>query len=725
MSLRYHRNFNIRMVHRWDPLRSVNSTHSPSYTIVEHTGENPKQSRDILSREEREIKEMEWLVRTSEKYLHRNSPSGGGTSSKDVVSRSQCRRVHNLMKAWGARRTEAAPLIVDKLFQYLQENAPHSITTQSYNLRLDAWAARKDAQSITRCSEILNLLKEHKHLQPNVHSYNACIKSWIRGARHESVDKVEQLLGEMHDVANQTGNVMMLPNRRSYNLLLYGLAHSNSTSIAALRALEIFEYLKDNPAPFCKPNANSFHQLMLCLARDDQSTGFEDRLDKALAACLDIAKESDFDIYADTFNVYMGGWLKSRRSVGLERIEAALCTMERLYAEGHKSSGPNCITMNTVLAAYIKFAKEDNLDCILRTRKRLESTYALTPDTTTFNTLIDAHTKSRRATADISALSLLQIMERHLVKNKKRAKPDSYTYCAVIDCLAKTNPHDAGLQAEQVLRRMIELHINFGGEKPTLAVYNSVLNAMAVSSPGNLTAAKNLLSEMEDRKEGSMAPKPDIIAYNSALKAALRSGRVYGAQWADELLQSLESKAKQGGSLGPDSFSYTTVIAAYARSKFRDKVAKAVELVDRAILLHLGGYMKESPGVSVFNAACNACCFADGDADEKRNAFTAMMGIRDLLTAYTQADETSYGTLLRGCSQLLQRGSTKQDEYVRQLFREACERGLCGNFVLKQMRFAASPETYRELLGFDIIVPCGTADLPHAWSRNVMRRRRR
>ena len=620
------------------------------------------------------------------------------------------------MKAWGSRRTEGAPRIVDQLFSHAQTNAAYSITTQSYNLRLEAWAACKDSTASQQCTDILTILKEHDELQPNVHSYNACIKAWIRSATEEGLDKAELLLKEMHDGFNQTKDIMMAPNRRSFNLLLYGLTHSKDASTAATRALEIFDYMKENVEPFCQPNGNTFHQLLLCLARDDNTENFERRLDETFQACLVLAEEREIEVYADTVNVYMGGWLKSRRPTSLRRILAALDTMEKMYQDGNTITKPNCVTLNTVLAAHIKFSGPDAVDQILSTRKRLQSAYFIKPDTTTFNTLIDAHAKSYRATADISALSLLQIMERHLVQGKKRAKPDCYTYCAVIDCLAKCNTSGAGEQSEQILRRMIELHQTRGGVQPTLTVYNAVFNAIAASSPVNLTSVKTLLVQMEHSADDRL--KPSVVTYNSAFKACLRSGTVPGVEWADEVLQSLEAKSTANSALKPDSFSYTTVIAAYARSLLPNKAIKAAELVERALRYHHEGRLDGSPGVSIFNAACNACCFVDGDRDEKAHAFSTIVAISTLLTNYTQPDETTYGTLLRACSQLLQRGQ-KQQTIARQIFRKACDDGLCGDFVLKQIRFAANPETYKELTGFGIGEPIVREAIPYSWRCNT------
>ena len=275
----------------------------------------------------------------------------------------------------------------------------------------------------------------------------------------------------------------------------------------------------------------------------------------------------------------------------------------------------------------------------------------------------------------------------------------------------------------QILSRMIELHQSHGGVQPTLSVYNAVFNAIAASSPVDLTSVKTLLAQMEQSVD-SQVPKPSIITYNSAFKACLRSGTVHGAEWANEVLQWLETKSTVQSTLKPDSFSYTTVIAAYGRSLYPKKATRAAELVERALRHHHEGCFDGSPHVSIFNAACNACCFVDGDSDEKAHAFSTMVAVSTLLSNYTQPDETTYGTLLRACCQLLQRGE-KQQAVVRQIFRRACNDGLCGDFVLKQIHFAADPKTYKELTGFSIGEAIFREDIPYRWRCNAKYTERR
>lgn len=685
------------------------------------------------------------------------------------------------MRAWGNRRTEGAPYVVDQLFWHLHKHAPHSVTTHSYNLRLQAWAVSTAADAAPRCEALLAELQngggggaptqgddgqsqqqqqqqsQLQEIKPNVHSYNACIKAWIRSASPAGVERASQLIRQMQETYRQTNDIMVAPGRRTYNLLLYGLAHSDQAAPAASRALEIFEFMRNSPEPFCQPNGNTFHQVMLCLARNDGVAGFEDVLEETFQTCLSLAAEREIEIYADTVNVYMSGWLKSEQpsSVGLRHILEALQMMEdSVHNESPRNNDhdddddnqqrlrrlmsvvavpPNRVTMNTVLAAHVKFSGRDAITHMQNLRKRMESTYGIYPDTTTYNTMIDAHAKSQRPSADTSAFAILRSMERHLVKGKRRARPDAYTYCTVIDCLAKSSRRrDTGVQSLQMLDRMIELHKSHRGEKPNLVVYNSVLNSMAAASPVDIKSVETLLRKMENSDTDDLVtPKPSIVTYNSAFKAALRSGIVEGAEWADSLLKSLEERASSaiGGDqnkhvVKPDSFTYTTVIAAFGKSPHNNKAAKAAELVERAIHAHHSGFLQGNLTISVFNAACNACCFVHGEETEKRHAFATLTTISALLTNYTRPDATTYGTLLRACSQLLPKGQTKQQAVARQIFRKACEDGLCGEFVLKQIRFAATPGTYKELLGFDLSERIGIESTPYTWRRNVQMMKR-
>jgi hypothetical protein len=74
-------------------------------------------------------------------------------------------------------------------------------------------------------------------------------------------------------------------------------------------------------------------------------------------------------------------------------------------------------------------------------------------------------------------------------------------------------------------------------------------------------------------------------------------------------------------------------------------------------------------------------------------------------------------------------GDNRRDKVVGHFFRKAQEEGLVSEMVLKQLKFAASPELFRDLLGMDRCDKdegvVSLNDLPRSWSNKVSSSKRK
>lgn len=150
------------------------------------------------------------------------------------------------------------------------------IYLEDYNAVLEAWSHSREQISADRAEEILMKMEEVHEPKPNCRSYNAVIKALVKnGDRHSAVDKVEELVLKM----DATGDPNIMPDLRSYNLLLYALANSNRDDAAerATRHLErmIFRYknstLEEQKVCPVQPDSNSFNQVIGAWARGKTS----------------------------------------------------------------------------------------------------------------------------------------------------------------------------------------------------------------------------------------------------------------------------------------------------------------------------------------------------------------------------------------------------------------------------------------------------------------------
>mmetsp|Transcript_14334 Transcript_14334/g.22103 ORF Transcript_14334/g.22103 Transcript_14334/m.22103 type:complete len:177 (-) Transcript_14334:78-608(-) len=166
------------------------------------------------------------------------------------------------------------------------------------------------------------------------------------------------------------------------------------------------------------------------------------------------------------------------------------------------------------------------------------------------------------------------------------------------------------------------------------------------------------------------------------------------------------------------------VINAYAKSNEKLKAQKA-----RSILSSMNPVNKADayvePNIYTFNAVLNACAYSIGDSEEKMNVFKiASRTFADLTQSKTCApDAITYGTFLRCCSSLMRSGK-ERDSIVEAVFTRCMKEQKISDFVLTQVREAASKELYQKLRPWDVTreVKSSTSNSKKPWDQPSLNR---
>lgn len=158
-------------------------------------------------------------------------------------------------------------------------------------------------------------------------------------------------------------------------------------------------------------------------------------------------------------------------------------------------------------------------------------------------------------------------------------EPDIFTYNALLNVYSRwcSSSH----HAEELLKQIQHMYEVEGNQrvKPDLITYNSVINSIAASikqmktpSPASSSdqynekkasleaahRAREILEYMENNEDERL--KPDVVTYNSVLKAYSNCHDLSAAQISEEILERMEKNQ----SISPDSYSYNTVIHCWA-----------------------------------------------------------------------------------------------------------------------------------------------------------------
>ncbi len=648
---------------------------------------------------------------------------------------------HSLMQVWARRaaviRSSDAPHVVEKLLQRLllekrtvdngsdtnDEKKQIEINLEHYNAVLQAWSHSNDPISAERAEQILLKMEEEQEPKPNCASYNAVIKALVKnGCRASGVDKVEELVLKM----DATEDINIMPDRRSYNLLLYAIANSNRDDAAerATKHLErmISRYQSSTPEELrvcpIQPDVNSFNQVIGAWARG-KTADYLEQMEKVFGLMLELAPKLNVKPSVNTYNALMGGWLKSNDDKALLKIQEYFSTMEEDYKNGNKSAQPDRVSANTLQTALNRFSR-GNIDT---EQLKVLDEYDIPRNSLSQNILIEGLIKSGVGDAPEKANGILTEMEKSFLDGDLDMKPDECSYSAVIKAYVTYNRKNTERKAEDLLGRMWELHRSHDGNRPNVNVYNSVMNAYAsIKSTRTVKKAKELLATMESGETEGL-PKPNLITYNTAIKAMRNGNKEEGAIIAENILSRLECLGKDDPELLPDNYTYTSVITAHGRSSSPKKAEKALEIIQRMADAQKNGNGNAVVTTHTFNAALNSCAFVDGSNEEKARAFEIATTLDNLrIKSGKKADSTWYGTMLRACSTLIPPSNERQNQ-VDLVFRDACENGCVGRLVLQQLKFAADREQQMRLLNkkFEEGEYVQANELQEEWTRHTKR----
>ncbi|KAL9188006.1 hypothetical protein ACHAXT_006384 [Thalassiosira profunda] len=176
--------------------------------------------------------------------------------------------------------------------------------------------------------------------------------------------------------------------------------------------------------------------------------------------------------------------------------------------------------------------------------------------------------------------------QRHIRKSRKNNK-------------AMTNP--------KFLRKRTEALLNASGSPGTLKVdkktFDWLLDAWAYSGESDaVDNALALLSRMEELRETNASVAPTVKSYTKAINSIARSGRRDAGERAEEIL----TRMIDDGELRPNTFTYTYVIDAYARSPSSKAPHAAQRLVDQMEFLRAHGDPDVKPTTRAWNSVISA-----------------------------------------------------------------------------------------------------------------------
>ena len=410
------------------------------------------------------------------------------------------------------------------------------------------------------------------------------------------------------------------------------------------------------------------------------------------------------------YNILLDSHAWSPTEDGGEKAQHILDRMEDMTVE--TIARPDVVSYMHVMEAWANRNAPEKAQAILN---RLLASSDVRPDTKAYNKLIGAWMKSDAEDNAEQAEKVLQdMMDQYEANSDATVLPNQKSFVQVMRCYGKLKTK-AGLdKVRELFETMSKLYRLSGSSEvqPDTQVYNELINAIAQNKEIELAAqqAEAVLYEMmEASNMGNDAMEPNAATFRQIIygyKGVSDPGVAYKVEKLLELTQTVNVEVNAG--------LYNAAIQVISWTREPEKAALCWKLVQR---------MKNEgiePTRTSYNNVLNAAGHTFEPKDPKelfRIAIEAFNELRD--TEYMGPDVTSYGHLLRCCTELLPE-NTKKDSVVKNIFMKCCNDGHVGRFVLAQLMEAASEELVFELLGGK---PEDGIKIPRKWSQNVKDKR--
>ena len=204
--------------------------------------------------------------------------------------------------------------------------------------------------------------------------------------------------------------------------------------------------------------------------------------------------------------------------------------MKNDFRSGNKNAKPNRVSYSTMIDAWSKCSSNSKLNAPIEAEAVLLEMINLYskgdieegPGTVLYTSLINCWSKSSRPDAPKRSLQILKTMISN-AKNNKDVRPDTTTYNSIIDAHARQGDVEGAIEVFTMMTKDDDDDNDnnaINSVKPDLFTYNILIDGWYKSGNDNAPdQVEKILQEMKDRcKKGYLSQGPDEITYNTIIK---------------------------------------------------------------------------------------------------------------------------------------------------------------------------------------------------------------
>jgi pentatricopeptide repeat protein len=663
-------------------------------------------SLDVL--EERERREMSWLVRHTSRLLgsgddckmvgvadssSSEAASANGTSKsrrrrgqgQDLLTPADMRQLAPVMRAWARRSSSSSPkgrrgggtsgsqaqapqgpgadspYVVQRLLDRVRSeqsdgNPAAVLTTRHCNLLIEAWCRRGGAEALRRAEDVL-----------------------LRDMLGE---------GEGEEGGESEPRTMTSPNARSVNMILKGWVKAVGDGDGGPdgadeeeEAMAHVEGMLRRAEERQLANLRGYNLYLSALHLPRRNR--EGQMAVAAAAAAELAEETldrmrRHGVPPDA-NSYLQCILAWSKVGGRESAERAQRLFRRIEGGGLV---PTTDCYNALLSCWNRSggrsaAALQNVRSIVEEMdERFQSTQDedARPNQTTINTALTVLSKDRTLRSMKLAAELFQRAEEVY-----GIELDTLSYNLMIKFYSDMGNAEGPIELLDAMERQFR-STTFGAGRagptsmPDAVTYVSVINAITSNSkgPGRGKKAEEILRRMDTLHRNALGVRQSAEVFNAVINAWAVSRDRHAVRHAEKLLKEMEARASNGEeALRPNRKTYNTMLKVYASQGQGEEAEALLDRMEDAADSYsyctcINAYAKSSSqdkakkGVKILHRMADA--YESGNASAKPNvqAFNSCLNC----CAYTSAAEEKIEAFLIAVSAFLMLEKYAEPDHV-------------------------------------------------------------
>ena len=458
-----------------------------------------------------------------------------------------------VMDAWNQSRHPDGPHAIDRLLNRMKEMENSELQPDSliYSLAIDAWSRSGTLHSTKKAHERLNEMiglstNGNQRVSPTADNFARVMHAM---AKNGDGQQATLLYKQLEDLYKTTGNAHLKPNPECRKALLSALSKRGTSR----QATEVLEGLIEDAVARggIMPRRSYFIDVLVALTKENNPFTAATESEKLLRRMVDLAQSGFPDLMPDSLSFLKVArtWSKCREKVAVSKVAALVELLEDLHERtGSGALKPSASLMEVAVLTLCRSPLPDALERAEAIVSKMEKVYSdgdrtMKPSRGIYTSLMQAWARRDDPRSHFVVQAIFDKLNVLYSQGHKDYRPDVVVCSTLMGSIAQRGDSPK----VQLLFDALcdDYRTGNSSEKPDMHTFNMILKAWSYSDNPNrgqkAEAALNRIPEIN--KLTGLDLKPDAYTFIHMIRIWSGSDLPENAERAEHYLRSMLSNS--------------------------------------------------------------------------------------------------------------------------------------------------------------------------------------